>query len=97
MGEQGERIAWWTVGRMLSFGFLLALLALAVVGASAYVRIGALMRGQAPLQHSHLLLGEIGRLGDSVNGLDRTARAYGLTLITQDERILSSPLIRTVW
>ncbi|MFF5290141.1 ATP-binding protein [Paractinoplanes globisporus] len=76
MGDQGERFAWWTVGRMLTFGFLLALLALAVVGASAYVRIGALMRSQAPLQHSHLLLGEIGRLGDAVNGLDRVARGY---------------------
>ncbi|MFI5890033.1 ATP-binding protein [Actinoplanes sp. NPDC051513] len=52
------------------------LLALAVVGASAYVRIGALMQSQAPLQRSHLLLGEIGRLGDAVNALDRTARAY---------------------
>ncbi|WP_433362785.1 ATP-binding protein [Actinoplanes sp. CA-142083] len=79
MGVRGERIAdrsWWTVGRMLTVGFLLALLALAVVGASAYVRIGALMESQAPLQRSHLLLGEIGRLGDGVNGLDRTARAY---------------------
>lgn len=33
--------------------------------------------------------------GDRLIGA--TARAYGLTLITQDERILSSPLIRTVW
>jgi signal transduction histidine kinase/DNA-binding NarL/FixJ family response regulator len=61
---------------MLTVGFLLALLALAVVGTSAYVRIGALMQGQEPLQHSHLLLGEIGRLGDAVNGLDRSARGY---------------------
>ena len=79
MGEQGERIAWWTVGRMLSFGFLLALLALAVVGASAYVRIGALMRSQAPLQQSNLLLAEIGRLGDGLNGLDRVGRDYQRT------------------
>jgi signal transduction histidine kinase/DNA-binding response OmpR family regulator len=61
---------------MLALGFLLALLALAVVGASAYVRIGALMRAQAPLQQSHLLLGEIGRLGDAVNGMDRAGREY---------------------
>lgn len=26
-----------------------------------------------------------------------TARAYGITLITQDERILASPLVRSVW
>ncbi|MFC7272841.1 ATP-binding protein [Paractinoplanes rhizophilus] len=79
MGMRGEQFAdrsRWTVGRMLTVGFLLALLALAVVGASAYVRIGALMQSQAPMQRSHLLLGEIGRLGDGVNGLDRTARAY---------------------
>ena len=26
-----------------------------------------------------------------------TARAHGLTLVTQDERILRNPLIRTIW
>ena len=81
MADRGDGIAdrwlsWWTVGRMLAVGFLLALLALAVVGTSAYVRIGALMQSQEPLQHSHLLLGEIGRLGDAVNGLDRSARGF---------------------
>ena len=33
--------------------------------------------------------------GDRLIGA--TARAYGLTLITQDERILSSPLLRSLW
>jgi PIN domain nuclease of toxin-antitoxin system len=33
--------------------------------------------------------------GDRLIGA--TARAYGLTLITQDERILASPLLRSVW
>jgi PIN domain nuclease of toxin-antitoxin system len=33
--------------------------------------------------------------GDRLIGA--TARSLGLTLITQDERILSSPLIRTIW
>jgi PIN domain nuclease of toxin-antitoxin system len=33
--------------------------------------------------------------GDRLIGA--TARAYGLTLVTQDERILSSPLIRSIW
>ena len=33
--------------------------------------------------------------GDRLIGA--TARAYGMTLVTQDERIRSSPLIRSVW
>jgi len=33
--------------------------------------------------------------GDRLIGA--TARAYGLTLVTQDDRILSSPLIRSIW
>ena len=33
--------------------------------------------------------------GDRIIGA--TARAYGMTLVTQDERILNSPLIRTIW
>jgi PIN domain nuclease of toxin-antitoxin system len=33
--------------------------------------------------------------GDRLIGA--TARAYGLTLVTQDERIRSSPLIRALW
>lgn len=33
--------------------------------------------------------------GDRLIGA--TARAYGMTLITQDDRILSSPLIRSIW
>ena len=61
---------------MLAVGFMLALIALAIVGTSAYVRIGALIQSRAPLQHSHLALGEIGRLGDAVNALDRAARGY---------------------
>ncbi|GAA4601556.1 signal transduction histidine kinase/DNA-binding NarL/FixJ family response regulator/HPt (histidine-containing phosphotransfer) domain-containing protein [Actinoplanes octamycinicus] len=81
MATQGERIAdrrltRWTVGRMLSAGFLLALLALAVVGTSAYVRIGDLMRGQQPLHHSHQLLGQLGGLGDAIEGLSRVVRNY---------------------
>lgn len=33
--------------------------------------------------------------GDRIIGA--TARAYGLMLVTRDERILASPLIRSVW
>ncbi|MEU8241319.1 ATP-binding protein [Actinoplanes missouriensis] len=65
----------WTVGRMLAAGFLLALVALAVVGISAYVRIGSLVESQAPLRHSHVLLGQIGGLGDAIHALDRVSRS----------------------
>jgi PIN domain nuclease of toxin-antitoxin system len=33
--------------------------------------------------------------GDRLIGA--TARAYGLTLVTQDEKILASPLVRSLW
>src|ERR1700733_5709054 len=66
----------WTVGRMLTAGFAVALVALGVVGAAAYGRIGALMRAQEPLSQSHRVLGGIGKLGDLVNGMDRSQRSY---------------------
>jgi signal transduction histidine kinase/DNA-binding response OmpR family regulator len=66
----------WTVGRMLTAGFAVALVALGVVGAAAYARIGALMHAQQPLTRSHRVLGGIGKLGDLVNATDRTQREY---------------------
>jgi signal transduction histidine kinase/CheY-like chemotaxis protein/HPt (histidine-containing phosphotransfer) domain-containing protein len=66
----------WTVGRMLTAGFAVALVALGVVGAAAYDRIGALMQAQQPLNQSHRVLGGIGKLGDLVNATDRTQRGY---------------------
>ncbi|WP_229073478.1 ATP-binding protein [Actinoplanes sp. DH11] len=65
----------WTVGRMLAAGFTLALIALAVVGISAYVRIGSLVATQDPMRHSHVLLGQIGGLGDAMHALDRVSRS----------------------
>lgn len=36
--------------------------------------------------------------GDPIDRLiGGTARAYGLTLVTKDERIQGSPLVRTIW
>jgi YD repeat-containing protein len=64
----------WTVGRMLTAGFAVALVALGVVGAAAYARIGALMHAQQPLSQSHRVLAGIGKLGDLVNASDRTQR-----------------------
>ncbi len=66
----------WTVGRMLTAGFAVALVALGVVGAAAYDRIGALMQAQQPLNQSHRVLGGIGKLSDLVNATDRTQRGY---------------------
>jgi signal transduction histidine kinase/DNA-binding response OmpR family regulator len=61
---------------MLTAGFAVALVALGVVGAAAYDRIGALMQAQQPLNQSHRVLGGIGKLSDLVNATDRTQRGY---------------------
>ncbi|KUL27746.1 histidine kinase [Actinoplanes awajinensis subsp. mycoplanecinus] len=61
---------------MLSAGFLLALVALAVVGTSAYVRIGILVDGRTPLRHSHDLLGWLGGARDAIKGLDQVTQNY---------------------
>jgi signal transduction histidine kinase/CheY-like chemotaxis protein len=79
MSDLGDRIvsrkpSRWTVGRMLTAGFLLALIALVVVGFSAYARIGSLVAAQEPMSHSHKLLGQIGGLSDAIHALDRVTR-----------------------
>lgn len=61
---------------MLTAGFLIALGALAVVGISAYARIGTLVRFQEPVNQSHIILGHLGRLGDLLYGVDHNQRAY---------------------
>lgn len=76
MAKPGDRITRWTVGRMLSAGFLLALVALAVVGTSAYIRIGDLMRDQVSSQQSHKLLGFMGGLGDATDNLGTIIQDY---------------------
>jgi signal transduction histidine kinase/DNA-binding response OmpR family regulator len=78
-GISQGRLPWWTVGRMLTAGLLLALMALVIVGSSAYVRIGTLQETQRPLQLSQRLLGEIGRLHDALIELDRSAGGYRKT------------------
>ncbi len=76
MAERGDRITRWTVGRMLSAGFLLALLALAAVGTSAYVRIGDLKHDQVSMDQAHARLGYFGGLGDALTDLDRLLPGY---------------------
>ncbi|MGX6603540.1 ATP-binding protein [Micromonosporaceae bacterium Da 78-11] len=66
----------WTVGRMLTAGFAVALLALAVVGASAYTRLGALIEAQQPVDRTHIALGSLGKLGDMLYLVDRSQRSY---------------------
>ncbi len=61
---------------MLTVGFLLALGSLAVVGTSAYIRIGTLVHDRRPVDQSHRTLGELSHLGDALNLLDRSERSY---------------------
>jgi CHASE3 domain sensor protein len=77
MESPGRRIRVpWTVGRMLTAGFAIALIALGVVGAAAWDRIGALMQAQQPLNQSHRVLAGIGKLGALITATDRTQRGY---------------------
>jgi len=48
-----------TVGRLLTAGFVLAVIALLTVGGSSYLQIGSLVRDRAPAEHTHQVLNHI--------------------------------------
>ncbi len=75
----------WTVGRLLAAGYILALLALAVIGASAYLRIGSLLEDRAPVEHTYRVLSGIDGLQGRLKDAERGQRGY---VITGDERYL---------
>ncbi|TQS40205.1 response regulator [Cryptosporangium phraense] len=68
-----------TVGRLLAIGYLLALVALAVVGASAYLRIGTMLADRAPVDHSYDVLHRIEVVREDFLDADRGARGYVVT------------------
>ncbi|MFG1924278.1 response regulator [Cryptosporangium sp. NPDC048952] len=68
-----------TVGRMLAIGFLLAMLALAVIGLSAYVRIGTLLEDRKPVDHSYDVLHRIEVVRQRFLDAERGQRGYVIT------------------
>ena len=61
---------------MLTAGFAVALLALVVVGASAYTCLGSLIQAQKPVNRTHIVLGSLGKINDLVYLVDRSRRTY---------------------
>ncbi|WP_051571117.1 hybrid sensor histidine kinase/response regulator [Cryptosporangium arvum] len=68
-----------TVGRLLAIGFLLAMLVLAIIGLSAYVRIGTLLQERAPVDHSYDVLHRIDVVRQRFLDAERGQRGYVIT------------------
>ncbi|MFI5952655.1 response regulator [Cryptosporangium sp. NPDC051539] len=69
----------WTIGRLLALGYVLAMLASAVLGGSAYVRIGTMTRDQASVEHTYQVVDQISDLMSHLQAAERGQRGYLLT------------------
>jgi len=74
-----ERPSRWSVGAALSGAFVLALAALLVIGGSAYLRIGSLVRDREPVEHTHTVLDEVDALLGSLKDAETGQRGYVIT------------------
>ncbi|GAA0250357.1 hypothetical protein GCM10009539_39410 [Cryptosporangium japonicum] len=72
-------MARWTVGRLVAFGYVLAMLVTAVLGGSAYVRIESMSHTQASVEHSYQVLDRIAALRAQLQDAERGQRGYLLT------------------
>ncbi|WP_051386007.1 hybrid sensor histidine kinase/response regulator [Actinokineospora inagensis] len=82
-----ERRFWrWTVGRLLTAGYLLAIGGLLVVGLHSFVRIDTLLTDRAPVEHAHQVLTEVALLWQQTQDAERGQRGY---LIAGDEQYLA--------
>ncbi|PPK94175.1 signal transduction histidine kinase [Kineococcus xinjiangensis] len=82
----GRRLRW-TVARLLTFGFVLAISAVLVVGSSAYLRIGALLAERDRVDRTYQVIDRIDALEALVGDAQRGQRGY---LITGREYYLDS-------
>jgi signal transduction histidine kinase/DNA-binding response OmpR family regulator len=69
----------WTVGRLLSVGYVLAIGGLLVVGLSSYGRIGSLLADRVPVDHAHDVIGLINQLRYVTHETESGVRGYLLT------------------
>ncbi|MFC4061356.1 response regulator [Planomonospora corallina] len=67
------------MGRLLAVGYTIAFLALAVIGISSYMRIGALQDDVRAVQHTQQTLDRIGYLRSLVKDAERGQRGYVIT------------------
>jgi signal transduction histidine kinase/DNA-binding response OmpR family regulator/HPt (histidine-containing phosphotransfer) domain-containing protein len=74
-----------TIGRILAVGFALALVALTVIGVSAYFRIGTLLQERVPVDHTYDVLHRIEGVRERFIDAERSQRGY---LITGQESYL---------
>ncbi|MFG1922322.1 response regulator [Cryptosporangium sp. NPDC048952] len=72
-------MARWTVGRLVAFGCVLAMVVTAVLGGSAYVRIEQMSHNQASVEHSYQVLDRIAALRTQLQDAERGQRGYLLT------------------
>jgi len=68
-----------TVGRLLTAGFVLAVIALLTVGGSSYLQIGSLVRDRAPVEHTHQVLNHIDGLLSTFTDAETGQRGYVIT------------------
>ncbi|MFB9317801.1 hybrid sensor histidine kinase/response regulator [Cryptosporangium minutisporangium] len=68
-----------TVGRLLAFGYVLAMLASAVLGGSAYARIEAMDRDQVSVEQTYRVLGGVSAVWAHLQAAERGQRGYVLT------------------
>jgi signal transduction histidine kinase len=76
----------WTVGRLLTLGFVVAVVTLLIVSISAYVRIGALIRDQAAATQAAQVQTRIDATLSAIKDAETGQRGY---LITGDDAYLA--------
>ncbi|MBG0831888.1 response regulator [Planomonospora sp. ID67723] len=82
---ESRRRSNWAVGPLLAVGYVIAFLALAVIGLSSYARIGSLQEDLRWVEHTNRVLGRIGAVGELVKDAERGQRGY---IITGQDRYL---------
>ncbi|WP_449065870.1 response regulator [Planomonospora algeriensis] len=80
-----RRTGGWTVSRLLAVGYAIAFGALAVIGISSYMRIGALAEERRAVEQTQQTIDRIEDLRDRLKDAERGQRGY---LITGQDRYL---------
>lgn len=82
-GDRGTgarvRLPRWTVGRLLTAGFVLAVAGLIAVSSLTYLQIGTLARDRAPVEHTYRVLDQLNDLRGLLEDAETGQRGYLLT------------------